>query len=256
MLFDILQVSLRLCLYGIETFKDGYLGVPLPACACLGFFSWRLNRGRMFLRRLTEVESQSYRIHSARLSKCRLHLDHSAASMRLSCCFALFFTLHPLEERQSAQFTLWEDSCFSFSNTEHLHGLSLLLWGKLAPSPCLFGHYSHRRIPTDTSCTVLLDSVFLYSPVSHSSRGALPVGSGRPLASLSFLELRLLAPPFFLTLQDAPGSCISCHRPRISQLFKKPCFCFVLFGSLRYKIRNKYLGERAKCTYRYQDNKF
>lgn len=168
-----------------------------------------------------------------------------------------FFHTAPLGgEAVSSVHTSGIDSCSNFSNTEHLHGLSLLLQGRSVPSPCLFGHYSHRRIPTDTSCTMLLDLVFLYSPVSHSSWGALPVGSGRPLASLSFLELRLLAPPFFLTLQDAPGSCISCHRPRISQLFKKPCFCLVLFGSLRYNIRNKYLGERAKCTYRYQDNKF
>lgn len=101
MLFDILQVSLRLCLYGIENFKDGYLGVPLPACTCLGFFSSRLNRGRMFLRRLTEVESQSYRIHSARLSKCRLHLDHSQHPWGFPA--ALLFFSHCTPWRRGSQ---------------------------------------------------------------------------------------------------------------------------------------------------------
>lgn len=253
MLFDTLQPSLRLCLCGIENFKDGWVSCGSSASLCLpGFFfflSW-LNRGRVFLRRLTEVESQSHRIYSARLSTSRLHLDHSAESLRLSRCFALFFFFfsHWTPWRRSSQLvhTSGIDSCSKFSNTEHLHGLSLLLQGRPAPSPCLSGHYSQRPVHTDTSCTVRLDSVFLYLPASHSSRGALPVGSGRPLASLSFLELRLLALPFFPALQDAPGSCISCHRPRISQFFKNPCFCFVLFGFLQYNIGNQYLGVRAK----------
>lgn len=103
------------------------------------------------------------------------------------------FISHCTPQRRGSQlFTSGIGSCSNFSNTEHLHGLSLLLQGRPAPSPCLFRRHSHWPVPTDTSCTVLLDLVFLYSPVSHSSRGALPVGSGRPLASLSFLELRLL----------------------------------------------------------------
>lgn len=65
MIFDIfLQPSFRLCFFDLENFSNSQVSLrnPLPAWSCLGFSSW-LNWGCAFLRRITEVQCQSYHIY-------------------------------------------------------------------------------------------------------------------------------------------------------------------------------------------------